>query len=292
MNRTDTTGIFLREKVKEGNETKNLVGAGAGIQLIRYLSRENNIIGEEVVEIEEPVKVIPIPPTITAAKKHLLKSATIKSKIFQSLGEKLNRRLSMNYVEKDKEPSIVPKLPPEEYLYGTPIFYKAVLALQSRHGGYLTFDNDLNINALNKTIKTSSEFVIMNASNLTDEGNVRYGNAVWIVFDNRRVLGSQYTGVGENRKLEPALIKCSKGHITKAHYIGRWIIMSRNDPIGKLGKPCLHGDKINLEQEWRFLSCPVPKEVNLYRTKRSTEDPMAQGYNPDFFEPIEDASWK
>jgi hypothetical protein len=230
MNRTDTPGIFLREKVKEGNETKNLVGAGAGVQLIRYLTRENSEIVEDVVEIEEPVTVVPAP--INAVKKHLMKTATLKTKIFQSLGEKINRRLSMNYVEKEKEPSVIVKPPPEEYLFGTPIFYKAVLALQSRHGGYLTFDNDLNINALNKKVETSSEFVIMNASNITDEGNMRYGNAIWIVYDNRRVLGSQYTGVGETRKLEPALIKCSKGHITKAHYIGRWIVMSRDDPIG------------------------------------------------------------
>lgn len=289
-------GFYLiRNALKQGDERLNHMSAGGRFEFIDY--------SKDVLDNTPPIpfKLEPdLPPStviITAAKKHIQTWTTSQTRPVFTVSEKLRRRLSTSYavppIEKILEAVEVPMLTPhaDEFLAGTPIFFKAEIALQSRQGSYLTF-KELNIDSSNKKVLPSSSVVIMNADNIMDDRNMTYGCAVWLVFDNKRVLGSQYTGVGETRKLSPALIKLSKAHVIKAHHIGRWILMNRTDPIGKLGKACVHGDRIMLEQEWRFLSSSPNSEVSLYKTKSSIADAMDQSNDVDFFEPIEDCTWR
>jgi hypothetical protein len=186
----------------------------------------------------------------------------------------------------------------DEFLDGTPIFFKALLALKSYHGGYLTI-NDLQIVASAQVPLPVAQFVIMNADNLTDDGTISYGDAVWLIVDNRRVLGSQYAGIGHARKLCPTLVKCAKAHMRKAQHIGRWIIMNKSDPSGMMGKSCLHGDKITLEQDWLYLSSPSSDVVSLYRSRNTIADVAHQSSainskskDVDYFDAPEDCVWR
>jgi hypothetical protein len=186
----------------------------------------------------------------------------------------------------------------DEFLDGTPIFFKALLALKSCHGGYLTI-NDLQIVASAQVPLPVAQFVIMNADNLTDDGTISYGAAVWLIVDNRRVLGSQYAGIGHARKLCPTLVKCAKAHMRKAQHIGRWIIMNKSDPSGMMGRSCLHGDKITLEQDWLYLSSPSSDIVSLYRSRNTIADVAQQSStinskskDVDYFDAPEDCVWR
>lgn len=186
----------------------------------------------------------------------------------------------------------------DEFLDGTPIFFKALLALKSCHGGYLTI-NDLQIVASAQVPIPVAQFVIMNADNLTDDGTITYGNAVWLIVDNRRVLGSQYAGIGQARKLCPTLVKCAKAHMRKAQHIGRWIIMNKSDPSGMMGRSCLHGDKITLEQDWLYLSSPSSDVVSLHRSRNTIADVAHQSStinnkskDVDYFDAPEDCVWR
>ena len=212
-------------------------------------------------------------------------------------------------LKEEDQPAEIDKLIPElfntftqlkidEFLDGTPIFFKALLALKSCHGGYLTI-NDLQIAASAQVPLPTAQFVIMNADNLTDDGTISYGNAVWLIVDNRRVLGSQYSGIGQARKLCPTLIKCAKSHMLKAQHIGRWIIMNKSDPSGMMGRSCLHGDKITLEQDWLYLSSPSSDVVSLYRTRNTIADVAhlrstinSKRKDVDYFDAPDDCVWR
>ena len=226
--------------MKEGNETRNLVSAGAGAVLLQSNVPDDDPI--KLVRYRDSEPLLPTSAAVIAVKRHIQKVSSPHGKNV-SLSDKLNRRLSGSFLVQPKVENPPPVLPEEQFLAGTPIFYKALLSLQAKSGNYLTF-NDSNIDASSDNALPATQFVIMNADNTGDDGNMRYGNAVWLVVDNRRVLGSQYSGIGTNRKLRPALIKCSKAHLFRAHHIGRWILMSKDDPIGKIGKSCLHGDRM------------------------------------------------
>lgn len=186
----------------------------------------------------------------------------------------------------------------DEFLDGTPIFFKALLALKSCHGGYLTI-NDLHIVATAQVPLPVAQFVIMNADNLVDDGTIRYGDAIWLIVDNRRVLGSQYAGIGHARRLCPTLVKCAKAHMRKAQHIGRWIIMNKSDPSGMMGRSCLHGDRITLEQDWLYLSSPSCDVVSLQRSRNTIADVAqlsstsnSKSKDVDYFDAPEDCVWR
>ena len=285
---------LIRQAVKNGNDARKSISAGAAIQLPQSTSPDDHRACSEP-DLPDPYPVAQSSTAIVAANNHILRSTNSHSKATPSVSEKLNRRLS-TFIMTSQEISI-PAYGSlnTEFLSGTPIFYKATLAIQSRHNRFLTFD-EISVSASSKTASLSTQFVIINADNTGDDGNVRYGQAVSLVIDHKKSLGSQHFGRGPMRRLCPVLIKCPKGILQKAHHIGRWILMNRNNPIESLGKNCLHGDKITLEQEWLFLSSSSLNEVTLYKTKNTIADLKIDKFNSEFnygnFMAVEDCSWK
>jgi hypothetical protein len=54
------------------------------------------------------------------------------------------------------------------------------LSSQSRHGGYLSYNNCSDIKASAPKIVPSARFVVWNCDDLNDHGIMRYGDAVWL----------------------------------------------------------------------------------------------------------------
>ena len=287
--------LLIRQAVKDGNDVRQSIIAGAGIQIPQSVSPDDHH-AYPLPDQPEPHVVVRASAAIIAAKRHIQRISNSCSKSTPSVSEKLNRRLS-TFIATCPE-IIVPVHTSltNEFLTGTPIFYRAILVLQSRRKRFLTI-NEINIDASARTASSSSQFVMINADNLDDDGNVKYGDAVSLVVDNKKALGSKYVGIGSMRILRPALVRCSKGPLQRAHHVGRWILMNRDHPIESLGNHCLHGDKITLEQEWLFLSSSSSSyDVNLYRTKNTIEDLKVDKFNREFttenFVPTDDCVWK
>lgn len=51
---------------------------------------------------------------------------------------------------------------------------------QSRHGGYLSYNNFADIKASAPKIVPAARFVVWNCDDLNDHGILRYGDAVWL----------------------------------------------------------------------------------------------------------------
>jgi hypothetical protein len=66
------------------------------------------------------------------------------------------------------------------YAPGTAVYFGATVAVQSRHGGFLSFNNASDIRASAHKILPSARFTIWNCDELQDHGVVRYGDAVWL----------------------------------------------------------------------------------------------------------------
>lgn len=66
------------------------------------------------------------------------------------------------------------------YAPGTAVYFGATVAIQSRHGGFLSFNNASDIRASAHKILPSARFTIWNCDDLQDHGVVRYGDAVWL----------------------------------------------------------------------------------------------------------------
>ena len=278
-------GVFLlRKTVRKGNEVRHIISAGAGVTLLHPLTCLD-VPSTTITIVKQDAAPANVAASIVAAERHIQKFSESRGKKHPCSSDKSRTASS----------TINVPLRTDEFLIGTPILYKAVLALRSRYGNYLTFSESV-IDASTQSHGPSSQFVIMNAENLADDGNMKYGNAVWLVVGNRRVLGSQHTGVGASRELTPALIKCTKSHLNRAHHTGKWIIMNRDDPLGMMGRSCNHGDRILLEQEWLFLSSSLDA-VMLYKTKNnianiSEKRGISSSTAIDYFDPIEDCAWR
>ena len=180
-----------------------------------------------------------------------------------------------------------------EFLPGTVVYFGATVALQARHGGYLSFYDASNIKASAHKVLPHSRFVIINAEDLTDIGTLKYGDAIWLQAGQHEVLGAQYGGgpLGSQtkRKIHPSLINCRRENVFKAQQYGRWIVLNRDDPLGKVGRPVSHFDKIILEQEWYFLASSTPYESSMYKTKSIFEDSSKQA---DLFRPSDECTWR
>ena len=237
------------------------------------------------------------------------------------LSEKLEKKLKK---EETEEGEIVDEVPvDEEFISGTVVFYRSILSLQqAKHKGFLTyewveepaedhtiaaFERKISIDAVSKmTNPASTHFEILNTSSLFDESSVKYGDVVYLVIAGRYVLGSQYNGLVNtfgHRNLNPGIIKCAlRGNLadmTIQQYstsiertdAGRWIILHKDDPIGKHGTVLRHGDRIMLEQEFYYLSSSSPAQVALERTRWSLEDVWKRNPDLDFFGMTEECCW-
>jgi len=157
-----------------------------------------------------------------------------------------------------------------EYLPGTQVYFGSRIALQARHGGYLSFLDPSNIKAAAHKRFPTTNFAISNCDDPTDTGILRYGDAVWLQAGVHEVLGADF-GSGSNiaqsetRNIVPALINARRENLYKAHQYGRWIVLNREEPLDTLGESVNHLSKIILEQEWYFLGSTGPTNAIMQK---------------------------
>jgi hypothetical protein len=179
---------------------------------------------------------------------------------------------------------------PLEYEQGTSIYFGSTIALQARHGGFLSY-NSSAIKASAHKVLHNSRFTVKNSENMTDIGVMRYGDALWLQAGPHDVLGAQYgTLVDQKRTIQPALVSCKRASMFKAQQYGRWIVLKRDNPMANLGKPVVHSDRIMLEQEWSFLASQSPYESSMYKTISNSDEAMRTKL--DLFQPGDECSWK
>eukprot|EP00600_Ochromonadales_sp_CCMP1393_P014448 CAMPEP_0174996962 /NCGR_PEP_ID=MMETSP0005-20121125/690_1 /TAXON_ID=420556 /ORGANISM="Ochromonas sp., Strain CCMP1393" /LENGTH=1016 /DNA_ID=CAMNT_0016251437 /DNA_START=254 /DNA_END=3301 /DNA_ORIENTATION=+ len=177
-----------------------------------------------------------------------------------------------------------------EYESGTSIYFGATIAIQARHGGFLSY-NSSEIKASAHKVLPYTRFVVKNSEDHTDVGVMKYGDALWLQAGNHDVLGAQYGSlVDQKRTIQPALVSCRRTSMFKAQQYGRWIVLKRDDPMSTLGQPVLHDDKIMLEQEWCFLASVSPYESSMYKTISNSDEAMRTKI--DLFQPGDECSWK
>ena len=177
-----------------------------------------------------------------------------------------------------------------EYLEGTHIYFGATIALQARHGGFLSY-NSSEVKASAHKVMHHSRFIVKKSDDLTEIGTVNYGDALWLQSGPTTVLGARYGSlVDQKREIQPSLISCKRQHMFKAQQYGRWIVLNRDDPMGKLGQPIGHLDRVILEQEWYFLASTSPYESSMYKSLNNSDEAMTTKI--DLFRPGEECSWK
>lgn len=172
--------------------------------------------------------------------EELRNKASSRSNLLSGFGLQLDQRHMSNEVN--------------DYVVGTTIYFGASVALQARHGGFLSFNNSQDIKASAHKILPQTKFVIVNSTDLTNTGAMRYGDAVWLQAGQHEVLGANYIAKADSKdkqkRFRPALINCRRENIFKAQQYGRWIILNKEAPRTSIGELVLHRDKIILEQEW------------------------------------------
>lgn len=177
-----------------------------------------------------------------------------------------------------------------DYIEGTAIYYGSAIAIQARHGGFLSYNNG-EVKASAHKVLFNSKFIVKKSDDLSDIGLIKYGDALWLQAGAGFVLGAQYGSlVDQKRQIQPTLVSCKRQNMFKAHQYGRWIVLNRDRPMATLGKPVCHFDKILLEQEWYFLSSQSPYESNMYKSVNNSDEAMTTKYN--LFDPPEECSWK
>ena len=197
--------------------------------------------------------------------------------------------------EKDSTNQVLPKekVRKNQYLAGTNIYYGSIVALQAKHGGFMSFFDKNNLIASAHKILPTSSYTIMNVSSFGDSGIVRYGDSIWFHTGQESVLGAQFLATGnENdrkRVIHPALISSKKTDMLKAQQYGRWIILNREDPVKTIGESVGHRDKILLEQEWYFLSSISPYVSGMYKTKADLDS--ASRATKELFNPGFECTW-
>lgn len=180
------------------------------------------------------------------------------------------------------------------YNPGTAVYFGATIALQSRHGGFLSFVHGSDIKASAPKLLPSTRFVIWNCDQLNDYGVLRYGDAVWLQAGQHEILGAHYScGPGTNemtRQIHPALINCRRNNFFKAQQYGRWIVLNQGHPSEKMGEQVLHHDSILLEQEWYFLGSKTP--YDSFMEKKMSFEKVTSGGGMDVFRPSQECNWK
>lgn len=180
-----------------------------------------------------------------------------------------------------------------QYHTGTAVYFGATIALQSRHGGFLSF-NHSEIKASAYKLLPSTRFIVWNCDQLKDFGVVRYGDAVWLQAGQHEILGAHYGGGpavhDTTRVIQPALVNCRKANFVKAQQYGRWIVLNYKNPGGSVGEQVLHEDSILLEQEWCYLASKTPSDSHM--EKKMSFEEVAAGGLVDVFKPSTEAVWK
>jgi hypothetical protein len=180
-----------------------------------------------------------------------------------------------------------------DYLENTPIYYGATVALQARHGGYLSYSSG-DVKASAHKILAYTRFIIKKSDDLTDIGSVKYGDALWlqtIANTSSAVLGAVYGSLKDKkREIQPALVSCKRSAMFKAQQYGRWIVLNRDHPVTTLGEVVGHLDKIILEQEWCFLASNAPGASSMYRIAENSDDALARQI--DLFRPGDECVWR
>jgi hypothetical protein len=77
---------------------------------------------------------------------------------------------------------------------GTTIYYGSQIALQARHGGYLSHNDQSNIKASAHKIYTGAQFRIVKCEDTTNMGVLTYGSPIWLLVGSNDVLGAQFGG--------------------------------------------------------------------------------------------------
>ena len=202
-----------------------------------------------------------------------------------------------------------------DYLPGTTIYFGSTVALQGRHGGFMSYANAGHVKASAHKILSYARYVIVNCDDPSDTGLLRYGDAVWLRAGVHEVLGAQYVSqkngaslksnapsaegadgtkaggdadVKKEREIVPALVNSRKENAFKAHQYGRWIVLNRDRPLETLGEYITHLDKCMFEQGWFFLCSHTPYDSSMQR-KGSFEE-VAKG-DVDAFKPGHEATW-
>jgi hypothetical protein len=177
-----------------------------------------------------------------------------------------------------------------EYIPGSSIYFGATLALQARHGGFLSYASQ-EVKASAHKITSHSRFVVKKSDDFTNIGAICYGDALWLQAGTTAVLGASYGSlVDQKRAIQPALISCKRQNMFKANQYGRWIILNRDNPMGTLGSTVSHLDRIILEQEWYFLASCSPYESSMFKSLNNSDEAMTT--KMDLFRPSEDCVWK
>ena len=53
----------------------------------------------------------------------------------------------------------------------------------------------------------------------------------------------------------PVAVHCAPGRaLERAKHVARWVVVSRDDPHGAMGREVGHLDDVMLEQEWLYLA--------------------------------------
>lgn len=190
----------------------------------------------------------------------------------------------------DEADKLQPSLEQGEYLEGTAIYYGSAIAIQARHGGFLSY-NENEVKASAHKILSNSRFVVKKSDDLTDIGVIKYGDALWLQAGPGFVLGAQYgTLVDQKREIQPALVSCKRQSMFKAQQYGRWIILNQEEPIKTLGRAVCHFDRVILEQEWFFLASQSPYESSMYKSISNSDEAMHTKI--DLFQPPDECTWK
>jgi hypothetical protein len=178
-----------------------------------------------------------------------------------------------------------------DYIEGTAIYYGSTVAIQAKHGGYLSFNNN-EIKASAHKVLTNSKFIVKKSDDLTDIGIIKYGDALWLQAGLGFVLGAQYGSlIDQKREIQPTLVSCKRQSMFKAQQYGRWIVLNKENPMRTLGKPVCHYDKIMLEQEWYFLASLSPYQSSMFKSISNSDEAMVNN-KINLFEPIEECTWK
>lgn len=188
-----------------------------------------------------------------------------------------------------------------EYVSGTVIYYGSSIAVQARHGGYLSFHDPKNIKASAHKIMQHSRFIVSSADDAAFGGAIKFGDAIMLQAGQHEVLGAQFQGgPDENtttRKIKPSLINFRQGNSGRAQNYGRWIICSKIEPEKRMGTAVCHFDKILLEQEWYFLGSSSPYDASMVKHSNFEEaldrtNKTSRNKANQLFHPREECTWK
>ena len=146
-----------------------------------------------------------------------------------------------------------------DFVAGRELYFGCFVALQGRHGGFLSFQDESSLRASAPSILHHSKFTLLNAENVGDAGLLRYGNAILLQMGEFEVLGTHYNVESDGTVVPFLCVINTRGdNLHKAISFGKWIILNRADPLRSIGNVVGHLDSIILEKEWHFLCSSSP----------------------------------